>query len=220
VAEYETAIRLDPRTPAYKENCAAACIEVDMVHRAEELLSQVEPEHPSPTVYNLLGTVAALKGERLRAELAYNAGLELDPGNPDLSVNLALLHRERGNHVRARELLLSVVSSMPGNMRAQRLLERIRDERETRLSCAACGREWWVPKDLPPQPAIRVRGEPPAEAPAGRCPRCDRIYCVACASAHVREMRLCCPECGEFLKLSDDSLKWLLARHIEGAALP
>jgi predicted Zn-dependent protease len=220
VAEYETAIRLDPHNPAYKENCAAACIEVDMVHRAEELLSQVEPEHPSPSVYNLLGTVAALKGERARADLAYNAGLALDPGNPDLSVNLALLHRERGNHERARELLLAVAASAPGNARARRLLERIRDEREMRLSCAVCGREWWVPKDLPPQPAIRVRGEPPAEAPAGRCPRCDRIYCVACASAYVREMRLYCPDCGEFLKLSDDSLKWLLARHLEGSASP
>jgi predicted Zn-dependent protease len=220
VAEYETAIRLDPDTPAYKENCAAACIEIDMVHRAEELLSQVEPEHPSPSVYNLLGTVAALKGERARAELSYNAGLALDPGNQDLSVNLALLHRERGHHEQARELLLAVVSSAPGNERARRLLERIRDEREKRIACASCGREWWVPKDLQPQPAIRVRGEPPAEAPAGRCPRCDKVYCVACASPYVREMRLCCPECGEQLKLSDDSLKWLLARHIEGSASP
>ncbi len=80
VHEYEKAVRMDPENPAYKENCAAACIELDMVHRAEELLAQVEPEHPSASVYNLLGQVAALKGERARAELAYSAGLEREPG--------------------------------------------------------------------------------------------------------------------------------------------
>jgi tetratricopeptide (TPR) repeat protein len=113
VREYETAIRLDPLTPAFKENCAAACIELDMVHRAEELLAQVEPEHPSASVYNLLGQVAALKGERLRAELAYQAGLDLDPGNPDLAVNLALVRSERGKHEEARDLLLSVLALHP-----------------------------------------------------------------------------------------------------------
>ena len=212
VGEYETAIRLDPESPVYKENCAAACIEVDMIHRAEELLAQVEPEHPSPSVYNLLGSVAVLKGERARAEAAYNAGLALDRGNADIAVNLALLHRERGNHEKAKDLLLGVLSAKPGHARARQLLSRIRDEHERRLACAVCGREWWVAKDLPPQPALRIRGEPPAEAPAGRCPTCGKVYCVSCASAHVREMRFYCPDCGDFLKLSEDALKWLLAR--------
>jgi len=215
VREYEKAIRMDPQNPAYKENCAAACIELDMVHRAEELLAQVEPDHPSASVYNLLGQVAALKGERARAELAYSAGLEREPGNPDISVNLALLQRERGRHDAARDLLLSVLSAHPGHARARSLLERIRAERELRIQCATCGREWWVPRDLPPQPALRVRGEPPPEAPAGRCPACRKVYCVGCASAHLREMRFYCSDDGEYLKLSEDSLKWLLARALE-----
>jgi Flp pilus assembly protein TadD len=222
VRAYETAIRLDPDNPTYKENCASACIEVDMVHRAEELLAQVEPEHPSASVYNLLGNVAVLKGERARAEEAYLAGLARDPKNPDLAVNLAMLHRERGNFDKAKELLLSVLSSTPAHARARQLLSRIRDEREQRLSCDSCGREWWVPKALPPQPPIRVRGEPPADAPGGRCPKCGKLFCVACASAHVREMRFYCPDDDEYLKLSEDSLKWLLARIIErpSTALP
>ncbi|MGA2480469.1 MAG: tetratricopeptide repeat protein [Spirochaetia bacterium] len=212
VAEYEAAIRFEPENATYKENCAAACLEVDMIHRAEELLSQVEPGHPSPSVYNLLGNVAVLKGERARAEAAYNAGLALDRGNADLAVNLALLHRERGNHVKAKELLLDVLVATPGHARARKLLDRIRDEREKMISCAVCGRQWWVERDLPPQPPLRIRGEPPAEAPAGRCPHCGKVYCVSCASAHVREMRFFCPDCNETLKLSEDSLKWLLAR--------
>ncbi|HET6487763.1 MAG TPA: tetratricopeptide repeat protein, partial [Spirochaetia bacterium] len=86
VREYETAIRLDPQDWHVKENCAAACLQLDMVHRAEELLAQIEPEHPSASVYNLLGNVAVLKGETARGEVAYRTGLELDPENRDLSV--------------------------------------------------------------------------------------------------------------------------------------
>ena len=189
-----------------------------MVHRAEELLAQVEPDHPTASVYNLLGQVAALKGERARAELSYSEGLRLDPGNPDISVNLALLLRERGRHSEARDLLLSVLSDHPGHARAGSLLERIRAEHEQRIVCAVCGREWWAPRDLPPQPPMRVRGEPPADAPAGRCPSCRKVYCVGCASAHLREMRFFCPDDGEFLNLSDDPLKWLLARALESAS--
>jgi predicted Zn-dependent protease len=218
VREYEKAIRMDPDNEAYKENCAAACIELDMVHRAEELLAQVEPDHPSASVYNLLGQVAALKGERARADLAYSEGLRRDPGNPDISVNLALLHRERGRHDEARDLLLAVLSEHPDHARARSLLDRIRAEHEQRITCATCGREWWAPRELPPQPALRVRGEPPADAPAGRCPTCRKAYCVGCASAHLRDMRFYCPDDGEYLRLSDDSLKWLLARALEAAS--
>ena len=218
VREYEKAIRLDPVNAAYKENCAAACIELDMVHRAEELLAQVEPDHPTASVYNLLGQVAALKGERARAELSYSEGLRRDPGNPDITVNLALLLRERGRHADARDLLLSLLSEHPGHARARSLLDRIRAEREERIVCAVCGREWWAPRDLPPQSPLRVRGEPPADAPAGRCPACRKVYCVGCASAHLREMRFYCPDDGEFLRLSDDSLKWLLARALDAAS--
>ncbi|MGA2641787.1 MAG: tetratricopeptide repeat protein [Spirochaetia bacterium] len=215
VREYEKAIRMDPENPAYKENCAAACIELDMVHRAEELLAQVEPDHPSASVYNLLGQVAALKGERARAELAYSMGLQREPDNPDISVNLALLQRERGRHDEARELLLSVLAARPGHSRARSLLERIRAEREQRILCATCGREWWAPRELPPQPALRLRGEIPSQVPAGRCPVCSKVYCVGCASLHLREMRFFCPDDGEHLKLSEDSLKWLLARALD-----
>jgi tetratricopeptide (TPR) repeat protein len=220
VKEYETAIRLDPENPEYKENCAAACIEIDMVHRAEELLAQVEPEHPSPSVYNLLGQVAALKGERARGEIAFGQGLALDPGNPDLTMNLALVLRDSGRHERAKALLLELLSAHPEHARAAELLRRIRDDHELRITCANCGREWWAPRSLPTQPSLRIRGDPPAEAPAGRCPRCAKVYCVGCASAHVRDMRFYCPDDGESLKLAEDTLKWLLSRALEAMPAP
>ena len=218
ISAYEAAIKMDPDNFLYKENCAAACLEADMVHRAEELLSQVEKVRPSPSVYNLLGNAAVLKGEYQRAELAYAAGLNLQPGNPDLETNLAQLQLERSRWPEARALLKETLSRNPGYTRAQVLLERARARFETRLSCAACGREWWVPKDIGPQPALTVRGEPPADAPAGKCPKCGRLYCVGCASAHVSELRFHCAECGAALKLNDNSLRWLLSQYLDGAA--
>ena len=166
-----------------------------------------------PSVYNLLGNVAVLKGERARAEAAYNRracpgqgqcrprrqprAAAQGEGQPREGEGAAARRARR--HARPRP-------------RARKLLDRIRDEREKMISCAVCGRQWWVERDLPPQPPLRIRGEPPAEAPAGRCPQCGKVYCVSCASAHVREMRFFCPDCNETLKLSEDSLKWLLAR--------
>ena len=217
VREYEAAVRLDPASPAYKENCAAACIEMDMIHRAEELLAQVEPEHPSAAVYNMIGTVAALKGERARAEAAYRAGLAREPANPDIAVNLALLSLEKGDWRAAGQAAGAVLAREPVHARALALRERIRAQHETRLECASCGREWWAPRDLPLQPGLTVRGEPPADAPAGRCPSCGLVYCVGCASGHVRESRFFCPGCGQFLKLSDHALRWLLVQSIEAA---
>jgi tetratricopeptide (TPR) repeat protein len=217
VSEYEKAIRLDPDNPVYKENCAAVCIEMDMVHRAEELLAQVEEEHPSAAVYNLLGNVAVLKGELTRAEMSYSAGLKLQPGNTDIRVNIAMVHLQKNGYEKGKAILESVLADVPGHPRAARVLERARAQHEMLVSCAQCGRQWWAPKDLPPQPGLKVRGEPPGDAPAGRCPKCGRVYCVACASVYIRDMRFFCSFCDENLKLSEDSLKWLLARAIEAA---
>jgi len=110
-----------------------------------------------------------------------------------------------------------VIAAHAGHPRAARVLERARAQHETLISCAQCGRQWWAPKSLPPQPGLKVRGEPPGNAPAGRCPSCGKVYCVSCASANVREMRFVCADCGENLKLSEDSLKWLLVQAIEAA---
>ncbi len=215
VQEYEQAVRLDPGAPVFKENCAAACLEVDMVHRAEELLSSLQQSNPSVSVYNLLAGTAVRKGEYQRAELAYAAGLAIEPANPEISANLAMLHLDRGRYPMARELLEEVLAKHPGHAKTAALLERLRARYETPFSCSVCGRTWWVPKDLPPQPSLTVRGDPPGEAPAGRCPKCGKIYCVSCASAHLRDMRFHCADCGEPLKLSDNALRSIMNGFLE-----
>jgi len=212
VHDYEAAIRADPANRAYRENCAAACLEVDQVSRAEELLAGLAREQPTASVYNLLGNVAGLRGERQRAEIAWAAGLSLEPGNVDIRANLAAMHLDRGSWQRARELVDEALARAPGHAHALRLDERIKAAHEQRLACDGCGRTWWVPRELPPQPGFQARGEPPGDAPAGRCPQCGKLYCVACAEAHVIEGRLTCAACGGRLKLSDDALRWLFTR--------
>jgi tetratricopeptide (TPR) repeat protein len=214
VRDYEAAIRADPQNRAYRENCAAACIEVDLVSRAEELLAGLARERPTASVYNLLGNVAGLRGERQRAEIAWAAGLALEPGNVDIRANLAAMHLDRGSWQRARELVDEALALAPAHPHAVRLDARIKAAHESRYECDGCGRTWWAPRELPPQPGFQARGEPPADAPAGRCGKCGRLYCVACASAHVVEGRLTCAECGGRLKLSDDALRWLFNRSI------
>ena len=220
VRDYEAAIRADPANRAYRENCAASCLEVDLVSRAEELLAGLAREKPTASVYNLLGNVAGMRGERQRAELAWAAGLALEPGNPDIRANLAALHLDRGNWQRSRELVDETLAIEAGHEHARRLDERIHEVYERRYDCDGCGRAWWAPRDLPPQPGFRARGEPPGDAPAGRCGECGKLYCVACASAHVVDGRLTCAACGGRLKLSDDALRWLFARSVERERRP
>ena len=217
VREFETAIRLDPENPAYKENCAAACIELDMVHRAEELLAQVEPEHPSASVYNLLGQVAALKGERARAELAYDR-------RPGTRSRQPRHLREPRPPAQGEGETRRCPRPAPGSPR--RPIPRTRaparcwtgsaPKASEKIVCATCGREWWVPRELPPQPPSTSAASLPRKHPPAAARPAAKVYCVGCAAAHVRDMRFFCPDDDEILRLSDDTLRWLFARIIDG----
>ncbi len=215
IADYERALEADATNVEIAKNLAAACIETDMILRAEELLGWLAEESPSPEVYNLNAHLALVQGAWRRAELSLQAGLELDPSNADLRVNLARLHLERGRVEEARGIAEAVLAEEPGNERALRLRERIRGGWETELRCSECDRSWWVPREVPPQPALRLRGEPPADCPAGRCTACGRIYCVGCASRTAVDGRMRCASCGGPLKLDDDHLRYLVARYVQ-----
>jgi tetratricopeptide (TPR) repeat protein len=215
LADYESALEADPTNAEIAKNLAAVCIETDMILRAEELLGWLTEGTPDPEVYNLNAHLALLQGERRRAELSLKAGLDLDPANTGLRVNLGRLHLERGEVDQARAVAEAVLAAEPGNQGAARLRERIRASSETQLRCAGCERTWWAPREVPPQPALRLRGEPPSECPAGRCTQCGRIYCVGCASRAVVQGRLRCVACGGPLKLDDDQLRYLVGRFVQ-----
>lgn len=214
-ADYEMALKADPENHEYMENCAACSIELDMIMRAEELLLKLLERSPGVSVYNRLGNLALIKGEYKRAELAFKEALKLKPENGEVNLNLAALYLQQGRYKQAKELILSILNKQPDSAGAVRLLAQIRKNYEMKMECASCSREWWVPRELPPQRGLKLHGEPPGEAPAGKCPACGKIYCIACASDHLLDKRFVCADCGKLLKLSGDQLKYLIAQYIE-----
>ena len=212
--DYERALELEPENPDYLANCASCCLELDRVQRAEQLLARLLDLAPSASAYNLVGNLAVVQNDHLRAELAYQEGLKLEPNNAELACNLASLYLSQGGWAKARQTLAPVLERFPDLPRARQLDRRLRERFEQELACELCGRSWWVPRQLPPQPSFKVRGEPPGEAPAGRCEGCGRIFCIACAAPHVRDGQLVCPQCGRRLRLTEDSLRYLFLSHL------
>jgi len=76
-----------------------------------------------------------------------------------------------------------------------------------------------VPRDLPRQSSANVRAMPPDESPAGECPCCGRIFCIACRKAGLVDSRFTCPDCGEALKLTDNRLRYLVRESIRRVAI-
>ena len=214
IADYEKALELVPDNRVYMQNCAACCIELDMIMRAEELLNSLLEEKESASLFNLTGNLAVVTGELERARLAYLEGLKLEQDNREIKLNLLSLYIETNKIEEARKLLAEIRGWEDPPERCGRLQDRFQSRFEQLLECSACGRQWRVPKQLPPQPAFTIRGEPPGEAPAGRCEQCNRLYCIACASEWVEDGRLMCPDCHSRLRLNDDSLKYLLLQYL------
>jgi tetratricopeptide (TPR) repeat protein len=221
-AEYERALRGAPANADYLENCARVCIETDHVLRAEECLRRLLEVRPSAEAYNLMGNVAALQRQYDRAEAAYREGLHLAPDDPSLLANLAALLVQQGSQAGARAAIRALEAFAAGSPEAQaragRIRELFRARFEEALRCSCCGRLWWVPRELGYEAPLRVRGDPPDEAPVGSCPDCGRILCAACARANVVDGRFTCNVCGVPLRLSDPRIVHLLRRSLEGAA--
>ena len=56
---------------------------------------------------------------------------------------------------------------------------------------------------------------PPDDSPAGACPSCGKIFCIACRKDQLQDSRFTCPDCGEGLKLSDNRLRYLVRLHLQ-----
>ena len=212
--EYEKALRLAPEDPDVLQNSAAVYMELDMLSRAEELLGKALGIEAVPSVYNLMGNVTFLMGQYERAEAAYREGLGLDPENLLLRCNYADFLYQGGNFEEAKAILAARPDGGEETERERELKRKIREAGEVDFSCALCNRTWRVPRNVEPQPLRRFRGEPPEESPAGRCPECGKVYCVACAKEYLENGKFMCPECNKALKLSDDYLRYLVSMHI------
>ena len=211
---YEEALAMEPENNIYMENCAAACIESDQIMRANELLVKLVDSAPSASVYNKLGNVALIRGEYKRAELCYTEGLALEPDNIEIKINLAALYQDRLDYTKSKQLLEQVLQVDKKSKKAHVLLKRLRDKFELKLLCSGCSREWWAPREIETQEALKLYGEPPHESPAGKCNTCGKIYCIECALKHMKQKRFICPDCGEYLKLSDNHLRYLVMQYV------
>ena len=75
-----------------------------------------------PEALNAIGALHLLTGRAQAARTHFLQALELDPNNPDVHVNLALIELESGNHAAAIDRLHQVLSRGPSS-HAQRLLD-------------------------------------------------------------------------------------------------
>ncbi|WP_319558786.1 tetratricopeptide repeat protein [Marispirochaeta sp.] len=211
---YERVVRMDPANRDYRMNCAAACLKVDMISRAEELYQDILEVSEDPAAMTGIGNCAWMKSEFLRAETAYGEAIRIQPENPEAHENLVELLITRRKFPEAEEALNSAEVSLPEiTERLQQLREKLYDAAYDAYRCVSCGRLWREPKSSDPVPPVRLHGEPPPHAPAGKCDNCGRVYCVACASERLGNSRFIC-ECGGFLKLNDPPLRRILLREI------
>ena len=213
--EYEAATALDPGKAEYQTNLAAAYLELERFGDAEERLRRALDLGPEPRAYLLAGNLGAVYGDRIRAEAAYRLGLELAPGDSALLFALGRSYLSGGKSAKAEECRARLADVDPG--RAARLGEEILEATTVRTACASCGRVWRSPRVLPAQSAASIRAMPPDDSPAGACPTCGRVFCIACRKGHLAENRFTCPSCGEALKLSDDRLRYLVREHLRRA---
>lgn len=213
--QYRKAVREEPRNPVFLENIAALLFEMEQINEAEDYLRKQLEVSPTPRGYAVMGRIASEKGELRRAEQAFREALRGDAGAVQVRLELAELLNRFGRWQEAIEQAEAAYGSV-AEEKAQDFVRRVKEEYEVRYECAQCGREWWVPKDIPEQSRVRLYGEPSGESPAGRCPSCARVYCVACALEHMQNSRFVCAHCGERLKLNDDGLKYLAVRYAEG----
>ncbi len=214
IEHYRAAVQMEPDNPVFRENLAAALWEAGLINEAEENLARLLENSPGSRAYEVIGQVAYEKGEYSRAVAAWKAALELDPGSDRLRLlcSRGLMHSGEIEQARTFAEGLMEGSEREG---AKQVLDRIHGITHFSYSCDECGRQWWVPRDIPEQKQLKLVGEPPDEMPAGKCPVCGRVYCVGCASKHLKESRFVCPHCDTGLKLIDDGLKYLALHYVE-----
>jgi len=226
VREYRAATNIDPSSGEYQTNLAAAYIELERYSDAEERLRKALDSGGGTRALLLAGNLAMIFGEASRAEAAYRVGLETDPTDPALIAALGRCYLSLRNQAKAEEMLgrLDALAEHDGRRceeagsRASSLRTEILEATTEKLSCTSCGRVWRVPRTLPAQSGASIRAMPPDDSPAGACPRCDKIYCIACRKDSLVDSRFTCPDCGVALKLSDNKLRYLVRESLKRAA--
>lgn len=219
-AEYRKACALacapgteDPELPEYRVNLAAALFELGELADAEDSLRRALEARDDPRALKLMGDIAAEYGDLSRAEMAYRAALERAPGDTSTLIRLAGHYMARHRYKRAAEIAGELEALDPES--AASLKTTLHAATHETVSCASCQRTWEVPKPAPSVPRAKLRGEPSDDSPAGSCPACGKVYCVACRKDALVDGRFTCPGCGGNLNLNDDRVRWIVLEKLK-----
>lgn len=219
---YRTAVRGDALNRTFKENLSSSLIKQDYILAAEEILSGLMAESLTSSTLEMTAQVAFRKGEYKRAEASFLEAIKLEPENSRILLNYGDFLYTRLNYS-AVEKIAEKVIAMSKKRRiniidienAESLLGKVKTALNSRYECSSCGHEWWVPKNIPGIDVVRLHGEPDGESPAGKCNSCGKVYCVKCAVDNIKNSRFVCPDCDEYLKLSENYLKYLAMAYVK-----
>jgi tetratricopeptide (TPR) repeat protein len=215
---YRKAVAGDSSNRNYKENLASALLKQDYILAAEEILSGLMENYQTSATLEMIAQVAFRKGEYKRADTSFIEAIKLEPGNFRILLNYGDFLFTRLDYKGAGEIAERVLS-MPDvdgalvrkneSDDARHLLLKVKTALNDKHECSNCSRTWWVSKNIPVIDVVRLHGEPDGESPAGKCINCGKVYCVKCVIDHIRDSRFVCPDCNEYLKLSENYLKYL-----------
>ncbi len=215
---YRKAVAGDSSNRNYKENLASALLKQDYILAAEEILSGLLENYQTSATLEMIAQVAFRKGEYKRADTSYIEAIKLEPGNFRILLNygdflFTRLDYKSAGVIAERVLAIPDVDGAPVRKNesddARHLLLKVKTALNDKHECSNCGRTWWVSKNIPVIDVVRLHGEPDGESPAGKCISCGKVYCVKCVIDHIRDSRFVCPDCNEYLKLSENYLKYL-----------
>ncbi|MCF6335899.1 MAG: tetratricopeptide repeat protein, partial [Spirochaetales bacterium] len=224
VEAYRKAVAGDPENRSYRENLASAFIKQDYILGAEEILSSLMEEYPNSATLEMIAQVAFRKGEYRRADISFLEAVKLEPENYRILLNYGDFLYTRLDYSAAGEIASRVLSEYAKDEAAvgevekkdaEHLLSMVQTALNDTYNCSSCGREWMVPKNIAVINTVRLHGEPDGDSPAGKCKVCGKVYCVACAVDHIRNSRFVCPDCDEYLKLSENYLKYLAMEYTD-----
>ncbi len=218
---YRTAVREDSSKRTYKENLASSLIKQDYVLAAEEILSGLMEDYLSSSTLEMTAQVAFRKGEYKRAEASFVEAIKLEPDNSRILLNYGDFLYTRLNYSGVERIVEKVIEMSKKKRvnktdmeNAEALLGKVKSALNTRYECSSCGLEWWVPKNIQIIDVVRLHGEPHSDSPAGKCKVCGKVYCVKCAVGYIKNSRFVCPDCDEYLKLSENYLKYLAMEYV------
>lgn len=199
----------------YRVNLAAALLELGELSRAEESLRKVLEHREDARALLLMGDIVSQYGDLGRAEMAYRSALEIEPRNIAAMKRLANHYLFRNRYQRAESMAERLSALDP--VAAAALRATIHEATTQNLACSLCGTSWELPLPVPAVPRSRLKGEPDDDSPAGSCPDCGKVYCVACRKHELSEGRFTCPECSSRLNLNDDRVRWVVLERIKAS---